>query len=138
MLNVTITSQEKQFFSGEATRVVVPGVKSRFEILNNHCPIMSLLTSGSIVIHIPQSTPLALWIDGGIIQVEDNVVSILTDSAHQARLAEEEKLRNEQQEIRKQLSTHKTANYNALLKNLEQLTSELNAIKEIQHYRKKN
>lgn len=130
-LNITVASQEQRLYSGEACRVLVPGIQGRFEIRYNHCPIMSLLKSGSVIIHRLENRPLAICIDAGIIQVEDNVVSILTDSAHQARLEEQQRLKEKQKALRQQIQNHKGTDYDALLKNLEQLTSEINAIEEI-------
>jgi F-type H+-transporting ATPase subunit epsilon len=48
-LSLTIVSPEETLFDGEVMSVQVPGVLGRFEILENHAPIISSLTSGDIV-----------------------------------------------------------------------------------------
>ena len=48
-MKVTVVSPERIVFSGEVDSVAVPGAKGRFEILNNHAPIVSALTAGKVV-----------------------------------------------------------------------------------------
>ena len=48
-MKVIIVSPEKVLYQGEASSVVVPGEKGRFEILDHHAPIISTLTKGTVV-----------------------------------------------------------------------------------------
>lgn len=43
-----IVSPEAILFKGEVQSVHVPGVNGEFQILNNHAPIVSLLSAGSV------------------------------------------------------------------------------------------
>jgi F-type H+-transporting ATPase subunit epsilon len=43
-----IVSPEAKLFSGEISSISVPGVDGRFQMLNNHAPIVSLLQKGTI------------------------------------------------------------------------------------------
>ena len=43
-----IVSPEAKLFSGEITSISVPGVDGRFQMLNNHAPIVSLLQKGTV------------------------------------------------------------------------------------------
>lgn len=45
-----IVSPEATLFKGQVTSVAVPGVNGEFQMLNNHAPIVSLLTKGNIKI----------------------------------------------------------------------------------------
>ena len=49
-MHLEILTPDKKIFAGEADAVRVPGSKEKgsFEILNNHAPIISSLTSGII------------------------------------------------------------------------------------------
>ena len=48
-MKVIIVSPEKVLYQGDASSVVVPGEKGRFEILDHHAPIISTLTKGTVV-----------------------------------------------------------------------------------------
>ena len=43
-----IVSPEATLFSSEVDSVVVPGVNGEFQLLNNHAPVVSLLSSGTV------------------------------------------------------------------------------------------
>ena len=43
-----ILSAEEKIFSGEVETVILPGTDGEFQILNNHAPIISSLTTGTI------------------------------------------------------------------------------------------
>ncbi|MTG96647.1 MULTISPECIES: F0F1 ATP synthase subunit epsilon [Myroides] len=47
-MKLEIVSPEATLFSGEVTSVSVPGVKGEFQMLNNHAPIVSILTKGDV------------------------------------------------------------------------------------------
>ena len=51
-----IVSPEATLFKGEVTSVALPGVNGEFQILNNHAPIVSLLTKGNVKINAPKIT----------------------------------------------------------------------------------
>lgn len=138
MLKLTIASPEKSFFSGSVVRIALPGVMGGFEIRNNHAPFMSLLKTGTIIAYPQKEAPIAICIESGFAQVNDNVVSILVDTAFNARLHEHEALLSKQNEYRQKLTQHDSnVDYAVLLKELAQLSSELNAIDRIRKYRNK-
>ena len=47
-MQLEIISPNNQLYSGDVNSVKVPGMDGEFEILNNHAPIISSLSSGSI------------------------------------------------------------------------------------------
>jgi len=80
-MNVLIMTPEKKVFDGEAISVQVPGVKGKFEVLNNHAPIVSLLEKGQVRIITNEDKVLKFDIEQGFIEVLQNEVSILTQMA---------------------------------------------------------
>ena len=89
-----IVSPEATLFKGEVTSVAVPGVNGEFQMLNNHAPIVSLLTKGNVKINA-QSIAVekefiskfnkvneqTFWlpINSGTIEMKDNKVIVLAD-----------------------------------------------------------
>ena len=45
-----IITPENKLFEGEVTSVKFPGTDGEFGVLNNHAPIISTLTKGSIAV----------------------------------------------------------------------------------------
>jgi len=73
-----ILSAEEKIFSGEVETVILPGTDGEFQILNNHAPIISSLTTGSIK-YSEKSSNKSLEITGGIVEVLNNKVSALIE-----------------------------------------------------------
>ena len=76
-LHVSIVSPERTLFEGVVESVTVPGEKGRFEVLKGHAPIISSLTSGTIV--CTGGTPFELEIKDGFIEVAHNRVSLCVE-----------------------------------------------------------
>jgi F-type H+-transporting ATPase subunit epsilon len=93
-----IVSPEATLFSSEVDAVTVPGVDGAFQMLNNHAPIVSILTEGvvkinvhtqshlvfdelhaTLVPHIDDPKVLTLKINSGTVEMKDNKVIILAD-----------------------------------------------------------
>lgn len=89
-----IVSPEATLFSGEVTSVSVPGIDGEFQMLENHAPIVSLLTKGNIKIvgtnlaFAPQfenkfekvdANTYYLPIEFGTLELKDNKINILAN-----------------------------------------------------------
>lgn len=76
-MKLDVLTPEKTLFSGEVTAVMVPGINGRFQILENHAPIVSALSAGQVEIKKSDGTPEVFSIDRGFIEVLRNKVSLL-------------------------------------------------------------
>ena len=76
-MKVTIVSPEKTLYTGEVEGVAVPGENGRFEVLNNHAPIISSLTAGTVT--CKGTEPFTLEISGGFIEVARNEISVCVE-----------------------------------------------------------
>lgn len=76
-----ITSPDKKVFEGEVKLVDLPGSKGRFEILNNHAPIISTLEQGTVRAVKPNGEELLFKIDGGVVENKSNKIVVLVESA---------------------------------------------------------
>lgn len=79
MLHVTIVSPEKTLYEGNAEGVELPGKKGRFEVLRNHAPIVSILSSGVVRVKGAEGTEVA--VRGGFVEVSANEVSVCVEEA---------------------------------------------------------
>ena len=78
-MNVEILTLEKKILSTEAKSVIVPGKNGKFEMLNNHAPIISTLTAGKISIASDNGQKESFEIQGGVIEMQNNKIIVLAD-----------------------------------------------------------
>jgi F-type H+-transporting ATPase subunit epsilon len=76
-VKLEIITPEKKLFDGKVKLVKVPGASGSFEILNNHAPIISTLTKGTIKVITETDRKELIDIDSGIVEVKANNISIL-------------------------------------------------------------
>ena len=74
-----IITPEKKLFEGEVTSVKFPGTDGEFGVLNNHAPIISTLTKGSIVVIDNNKESKNFVINGGVIEMQNNKIIVLAD-----------------------------------------------------------
>ena len=78
-MQLEIITPEKKVFEGEVTSVQLPGVTGKFEILNNHAPIISSLTKGKVRVIDSNNNTEHYDINGGVIEMQNNKVIDLAD-----------------------------------------------------------
>ncbi len=79
--DLTIISAESKVFEGEVESVLVPGMIGDFLVLSDHAPCISSIRPGFLEYSEGISHKQRYFVSGGIIEVINNVVSILVDSA---------------------------------------------------------
>ena len=78
-MKLEILTPEKKLFEGEVISVQVPGKSGRFEMLNNHMPIVSSLNKGSIKITDSNNKTQEIKINSGVIELKNNSIIILAE-----------------------------------------------------------
>ena len=78
---LTIISAERKVFDGEVENVLVPGMIGDFFVLSNHAPCISSIRPGFLEFSEGTSDKQRYFVSGGIIEVINNMVSVLVDSA---------------------------------------------------------
>jgi F-type H+-transporting ATPase subunit epsilon len=82
-LHLEIVTADRTIFSGEVDQVTVPGGAGVMGILANHAPVLSTLKPGEL--RIRRGADIDEYaIGGGFIDIHDNKVIILADSAERA------------------------------------------------------
>jgi len=74
-----IITPEKKLYKGEVKSVLLPGTNGKFEILNNHAPIISTLTTGKIRIINENDQKELFNINGGVIEMQNNNIIVLAN-----------------------------------------------------------
>ncbi|MFZ7144047.1 MAG: ATP synthase F1 subunit epsilon [Bacteroidota bacterium] len=79
-MHLEIITPDKKIFAGEVTSVSVPGKSGRFEMLNNHAPIISTLLNGKVKVKDKESVK-TFDVKGGVVEMLNNKVIILAEGA---------------------------------------------------------
>ncbi len=78
-LRLKIITPEKLVFDGEVEELVAPGQMGEFGVLPGHVPFLSVLHPGRLRFKAGESGESTLIIHGGLADIKDDTVSILTD-----------------------------------------------------------
>lgn len=75
-MTLEIISAHEVTFKGEAISVTLPGQLGSFTVLKNHAALISVLVKGDVHYTTPDGEEKSLSIDGGIADVNNNVISV--------------------------------------------------------------
>ena len=91
-LHVDVVSIEENVFSGEATFVALPGEVGELGIYPRHTPLITRIKPGSVRIKPAGGGEEELvFVAGGILEVQPQVVTVLADTAIRGRDLDEAK-----------------------------------------------
>jgi len=79
-LTVEIVTPDGIAFSGETTSCTAPGENGQFQILNDHAPFLANLQIGELKVQMKDGEKV-LSTGGGFLEVKDNIISIIVESA---------------------------------------------------------
>ncbi len=75
-MTLKIISAEAILFEGEAKSVTLPGTMGSFMVLDHHASLISTLNAGNIVYVTADGQEHTDHIGGGLVDVDNNVVSV--------------------------------------------------------------
>lgn len=75
-MTLEIISSSSVVFKGEADMVTLPGALGSFTVLQNHAPLISVLTAGKVVYRAGDASEQEIEIKGGLVDVDNNVVAV--------------------------------------------------------------
>jgi len=107
-LTLEIVTPSKSAFRGEIKSVTVPGTKGRFQVLNNHAPIISTFDIGMIMVELQDGNQNYYSTAGGTIEVLENKVLVLADSIEIVSEIDEERALKAKQRAEERLAEKKS------------------------------
>ena len=108
--DLTIISAESKVFEGKVENILVPGMVGDFLVLTNHAPCISSIRPGFLEFSDGTSDKQRYFVSGGIIEVSNNKVSVLVDSAVSGEKIVKEDITNLISEVDDRLSAAETIN----------------------------
>lgn len=138
MLNTLIVSPHCILFEGVATAISVPGINGEFMIYPKHCPLLSVLTEGTVAITTDQFHTEFIYLERGTIAIRNDHVKICADIAFKAREVQEAKVLEQKKQIQYQLDQQVSAiNTQELLSQLARLNAQLLAVEKLRRSKKR-
>ncbi|NOT82589.1 MAG: F0F1 ATP synthase subunit epsilon [Gallionella sp.] len=81
-VHVDVVSAEASIYSGLAEVVVVPGEMGELGIYPRHTALLTRIKPGAVRIKVPdQAEETLIYVSGGMLEVQPNVVTVLADTA---------------------------------------------------------
>ncbi|GMV58351.1 MAG: hypothetical protein AMXMBFR72_14590 [Betaproteobacteria bacterium] len=91
-IHVDVVSAEENIFAGEAEFVVLPGEAGELGIYPRHTPLITRIKPGVVRIKpAGKSEEEQVFVAGGILEVQPNVVTVLADTAIRGKDLDEAK-----------------------------------------------
>ena len=109
-IHVDVVSAEESIFSGQARFVALPGEAGELGIYPRHTPLITRIKPGAVRIELPDGNEEFVFVAGGILEVQPDRVTVLSDTAirgkdlddqkaQEAKHAAEEALKNAKSEL---------------------------------------
>ena len=107
-LHVDVVSAEEAIFSGEASFVALPGEAGELGIYPRHAPLITRIKPGAVRIQKPDNSEELVFVAGGILEIQPNVVTVLADTAIRGHDLDEAKATEAKKRAEEAMASAKT------------------------------
>lgn len=83
-MHVDIVSAEVEIFSGTITELYAPAEMGEVGIMPRHAPLLTRMKPGEVRVVDQHGDEQSFFVNGGILEVQPHVVTILSDTAMRA------------------------------------------------------
>ena len=90
-IHVDVVSAESLLYTGAATSVVIPGERGELEVYPRHAPLVTKLKPGSVRVKREGGEEELIYVNGGLVEVQPDVVTIMSDSGIRGKDLDEAK-----------------------------------------------
>jgi len=104
-----IVSAEAEIFHGEAKMIVATGEEGELGIVPRHAPLITRLKPGQVRVIAEDGDEQFFYVSGGILEVQPQVVTVLTDTAIRAKDLDEAAARRAKDEAERALANRTDA-----------------------------
>ena len=104
-----IVSAEQEIFHGEVQMVVATGELGELGIAPRHAPLITRLKPGQVRVILANGEEQFFYVSGGILEVQPQVVTVLTDTAIRAADLDEAQAKAAKDEAERMLANRSEA-----------------------------
>ncbi|MCE5322665.1 F0F1 ATP synthase subunit epsilon [bacterium] len=101
-----ITPDRKVLSDDKIASVMLPGIEGYLGVLASHAPLMTALGCGELDFRRPDGTSDVMAICGGFVEVLDNKVTVLSDSAELVSEIDLERAKQAAQRAERRIASH--------------------------------
>ena len=107
-LLVEIVSPDRAAYRGEARAFRAPGVEGSFEVLRGHAPLLAATQVGTVTVTTLEGERVSFATSGGFVEVLDNHVIMLAETAEPAGEIDVERARSAEERAAERLAAAST------------------------------
>ncbi|VTU08382.1 F0F1 ATP synthase subunit epsilon [Actinobacillus porcinus] len=89
---LTIVSAENKIFEGEVKSVQATGIEGELGILAGHTPLLTAIKPGIVKFTYTDGIEEVVYVSGGFLEVQPNIVTVLADVAIRGSELDEERI----------------------------------------------
>lgn len=131
-IKVDVVSAEQSLFSGDAKFVTLPGESGELGVLPGHTPLITRVRSGTVKIVMPDDSEESIFVAGGLLEIQPNHVTVLSDTAVRAADLDEEKAENARRQAEETLrNTKDSVDIATVQAELEMLAAQVHAARRL-------
>jgi F-type H+-transporting ATPase subunit epsilon len=134
-LHVEVVTAERELYNGEAEIVDAPGSEGQLGILPSHAPLLALLGAGPLRIKL-QGAEEILFVSSGFLEVSNDHVTVLADTAEHADEIDEARAEQARREAQEALAEQRSREDRTELQ--AQLAQAINRLKVVEIARHEN
>ncbi len=136
-IHVEIVSAEESIWSGEGTMVFAPAEMGDVGIAPRHAPLLTRLKAGEVRVQQESGEEQFFFVSGGILEVQPDQVTVLSDTAVRAADLDEAKALEAQQQAERDMKEKTSEMDIARAKaELAQAAAELRAVRKLRDTRR--
>ena len=133
-LQCNVVSAKETIYSGDINMLVAAGIEGEIGILPGHIPFITLLKPGTLQITEPNGEVETVYVSGGILEVQPNIVTVLADTAIRAKDLDEAKIKEARRQAQELLQNQKAnVDTTAALMALAESRAQLQTLQKIRN-----
>ncbi|MDG6895276.1 F0F1 ATP synthase subunit epsilon [Volucribacter amazonae] len=127
-VTLTVVSAEQSIFTGEVKRIQVTGSEGELGILPGHIPLLTAIKPGIVKIVLENDQEEVIYVSGGFLEVQPNVVTVLADVAIRGKELDGDRILEAKRKAEQNIvAGAKDANYEILASKLSKELAKLRA-----------
>lgn len=129
IFNLNVSSITREVFSGIVKTIQITGDKGEMCIYPNHSPLLTIINPGRISIFTMDNYMEHIYLSGGFMEVQPDMVIVLVDSAVRGENLNEASILQMKYKLEKEMSNvHNNVNYVEFAFELSKIVAQLKVV----------
>jgi len=136
--HLDIVSLDEEIYCGRAERVFLTGTLGDLEVAPGHAPLLTELMPGPVRIRKLGGAIEVVYVSGGLLEVQPEVVTVLADTVVRAKDLDEAEALQKKADAKRSLDSHQSdVDYARVRAELIRAVAMLRAIRHARQYHSK-